>query len=362
MSADSTPPIRFAWIRRAPATPGNRAQKMHIHYRDELRLFPNRLRRCALGVLILAWAFIPVLWDFFPFHAVQRERGFAEHVGVRGSLCDRGHRTQPAHRIHRSGLTRALGFLGRRRLQHCIRRVCLGVWPMWLWILFAPAMGWLVGAAVGPFALRLRGNYLVIVTLGLVFIGEHIFRNWKSVTGGNTGTSAAGVEVKLGFIDFENLSLFGKSFGKDESYFWLIWFLVALVAWLTKNVVRTRPGRALQAVRDRDIAAEIIGINVGITGYKTQAFAWSAAIAALAGALYAPLQLFISPGDFTLLVSIQFHCDDYLGGDGHDLWIDHRCAGDHGAATTDRWHFGRLRCTWSGSQEHRLWSRVCCFA
>ena len=38
-------------------------QKMHIHYRDELRLFPNRLRRCALGVLILAWAFIPVLWD-----------------------------------------------------------------------------------------------------------------------------------------------------------------------------------------------------------------------------------------------------------------------------------------------------------
>ena len=67
MSADSTPPIRFAWIRRAPATPGNRAQKMHIHYRDELRLFPNRLRRCALGALILAWAFIPVLWDFFPF-------------------------------------------------------------------------------------------------------------------------------------------------------------------------------------------------------------------------------------------------------------------------------------------------------
>ena len=69
-------------------------------------------------------------------------------------------------------------------------------------------------------------------------------------------------------------------------------------------------------MRDRDIAAEIIGIDVGITGYKTQAFAWSAAITALAGALYAPLQLFISPGDFTLLVSIQFIAMIILGGMG----------------------------------------------
>ncbi len=315
MSADSTPPIRFAWIRRAPATPGNRAQKMHIHYRDELRLFPNRLRRCALGVLILAWAFIPVLWDFFPFTLFSGNGVSLNTLAYAGVFA-----------IAAIGLNLLTGYTGQVSLGHSVF-LAVGAystayvgsvwgWPMWLWILFAPAMGWLVGAAVGPFALRLRGNYLVIVTLGLVFIGEHIFRNWKSVTGGNTGTSAAGVEVKLGFIDFENLSLFGKSFGKDESYFWLIWFLVALVAWLTKNVVRTRPGRALQAVRDRDIAAEIIGIDVGITGYKTQAFAWSAAITALAGALYAPLQLFISPGDFTLLVSIQFIAMIILGGMG----------------------------------------------
>ena len=91
---------------------------------------------------------------------------------------------------------------------------------------------------------------------------------------------------------------------------------VGLVAWLVKNIVRTRPGRAMQAVRDRDIAAEIIGVDVSITGYKTKAFAWSAAIAALAGALYAPLQLFIGPGDFTLLVSIQFIAMIILGGMG----------------------------------------------
>ena len=288
---------------------------MHVRYRDDLRLFPNRLRRSALAALILIWAFIPVFWDVPPFTLLSGNGISLNTLAYAGVFS-----------IAAIGLNLLTGYTGQVSLGHSVF-LAVGAystayagsvwgWPMWLWIFFAPALGWLLGAAIGPFALRLRGNYLVIVTLGLVFIGEHIFRNWRSVTGGNAGTSAAGVELNLGFVDFENLSLFGKSFGKDESFFWLIWLLVAVVAWLTKNVVRTRPGRALQAVRDRDIAAEIIGIDVGIAGYKTQAFAWSAAIAALAGALYAPLQLFISPGDFTLLVSIQFIAMIILGGMG----------------------------------------------
>ena len=361
MSADSTPPIRFAWIRRAPATPGNRAQKMHIHYRDELRLFPNRLRRCALGALILAWAFIPVLWDFFPFTLFSGNGVSLNTLAYAGVFA-----------IAAIGLNLLTGYTGQVSLGHSVF-LAVGAystayvgsvwgWPMWLWILFAPAMGWLVGAAVGPFALRLRGNYLVIVTLGLVFIGEHIFRNWKSVTGGNTGTSAAGVEVKLGFIDFENLSLFGKSFGKDESYFWLIWFFVALVAWLTKNVVRTRPGQGATGGarprhrrgdhRDRCRHHRLQDPSIRLVG-RYNGFGGCAVCAA---------PTLHQSGRLHVAGLHPVHCDDYLGRDGHHLWIDHRCAGDHRSATTDRWHFGRLRCTWSGSQEHRLWSRVCCFA
>lgn len=292
-----------------------RNQSMHVSYRDDLRLFPNRLRRVALAVLFLAWVFIPLLWDVPPFTLLSKNGISLNTLAYAGVFA-----------IAAIGLNLLTGYTGQVSIGHSVF-LAVGAystayvgsvwgWPMWLWIIAAPALGWLVGAAVGPFALRLRGNYLVIVTLGLVFIGEHIFRNWKSVTGGNTGTSAAGVEMSLGFVDFADLTVFGNSFDKDESYFWLIWFVVALVAWLTKNVVRTRAGRALQAVRDRDIAAEIIGINVGIAGYKTQAFAWSAAITALAGALYAPLQLFISPGDFSLLVSIAFIAMIILGGMG----------------------------------------------
>ena len=293
----------------------SRSPRMNVAYRDDLRLFPNRLRRTALAAMILAWACIPLVWDVPPFSVLSGNGVSLNTLAYAGVFA-----------IAAIGLNLLTGYTGQVSLGHSVflavgaysTAYAGSVWgaPMWLWIVLAPALGWLVGAAVGPFALRLRGNYLVIVTLGMVFIGEHIFRNWRSVTGGNAGTSAAAVEVRLGLLDFADLRLFGHSFSKDESYFWLIWLVVALVAWLTKNVVRTRPGRALQAVRDRDIAAEIIGVDVGVRGYKTQAFAWSSAIAALAGALYAPLQLFIGPGDFTLLVSIQFIAMIILGGMG----------------------------------------------
>ena len=94
--------------------------------------------------------------------------------------------------------------------------------------------------------------------------------------------------------------------------FWMIWLLVAAVAWMVKNLIRSRTGRAFQAVRDRDLAAEIIGVN--LFKYKTLAFAISAALSSLAGALYAPLQGFVGTEDFSLAVSIEFIAIIILGG------------------------------------------------
>lgn len=293
---------------------GRGNERMVVDYADDLRLFPTRVQRVWLLTLVLAWLFLPALWDTWPVTIVSDSVNLntMAYVGV--------------FAIAAIGLNLLTGYTGQVSLGHSIflatgayfTAYAGNTWdmPMWQWIIIAPALGWLLGAAVGPFALRLRGNYLVVVTLALVFIGEHIFRNWTSVTGGNTGTSAADVSLELGPFDIRNLEVFGMHFDEDTAFFWFVWMIVALVAWFAKNIVRTRPGRAMQAVRDRDIAAEIIGIDVGIAGYKTQAFAWSAAIGALAGALFAPLQLFIGPGDFGLLVSIQFIAMIILGGMG----------------------------------------------
>src|SRR3546814_13218572 len=86
--------------------------------------------------------------------------------------------------------------------------------------------------------------------------------------------------------------------------FWLFWAIVAIVAVLAKNLVRSRAGRAMQAVRDRDLSAEVIGVN--LARYKTGAFAWSSAFAALSGALYGLVTERLAPSIFNLFLSITF--------------------------------------------------------
>jgi len=174
------------------------------------------------------------------------------------------------------------------------------------------AVGGIIGAAVGPFALRLRGNYLAIVTLALIYLGDHIFRNVDSLTGGNNGIGVT-TPTSLG-VDFSNLSVGGQDFSRNQGYFWLIWAIVALVALLAKNLVRTRPGRALQAVRDRDVAAEVIGVRLGV--YKVGAFAVSSAIAAVGGALLGSYQQYVSPDQWSLFLSIQYIAIIIVGGVG----------------------------------------------
>jgi branched-chain amino acid transport system permease protein len=87
---------------------------------------------------------------------------------------------------------------------------------------------------------------------------------------------------------------------------------VAVVALLAKNIVRSRPGRAIQAVRDRDVAAEVVGVRLG--HYKVAAFAISSAIAAMAGALFGAYQQFVSPEEFNLFLSIQYIAIIIVGG------------------------------------------------
>jgi branched-chain amino acid transport system permease protein len=96
--------------------------------------------------------------------------------------------------------------------------------------------------------------------------------------------------------------------------FWLVWAVVAIVALLAKNLVRSRAGRAMQAVRDRDLSAEVIGVN--LARYKVGAFAWSSAFAALSGALYGIVTNRLETNIFTLFLSITFVAMLIIGGVG----------------------------------------------
>jgi branched-chain amino acid transport system permease protein len=185
--------------------------------------------------------------------------------------------------------------------------------PLLVWLPAAFVVGSLLGAAIGPAALRLRGDYLAIVTIGVVFLGEYVFSNWHSLTGGSSGT-ASDAPVTVGPLNFADLRLAGESYSRQQGYYWLIWAIVAVIALLVKNISRTRPGRALQAVRDRDLAAEVIGVP--LARYKVSAFALSSGLAAVAGALFASLQQYVDPGQWNLALSISYLAMIIVGGVG----------------------------------------------
>jgi branched-chain amino acid transport system permease protein len=272
-------------------------------YRQDLRLFGTPLAKAGLAAMILGFLLLPtVVQDDFWLSVLI-------YVGITA--------------IGAIGLNLLTGYCGQISLgnaffigagAYCTASMAgdFGL-PLPLWLLAAAVVGGLLGGVIGPFALRLRGHYLAIVTLGLVFVGEHLWRNLKDVTGGNSGTSVV-ADVSLGPVDFAALNLAGEQYSRNQGFFWLVWALVALIALLAKNLTRTRAGRALQAVRDRDQAAEVIGVRVG--RYKIGAFVLSSAIASVAGALYGTYQQYVSPDEWNLLLSIQYIAIIIVGGLG----------------------------------------------
>ncbi|NIJ12503.1 branched-chain amino acid transport system permease protein [Saccharomonospora amisosensis] len=185
--------------------------------------------------------------------------------------------------------------------------------PMVVWLPAAALAGGICGALVAPFALRLKGPYLAIVSLGLVFLGVFLGRNLPSVTGGNEGTVVS-ARATLGPIDFEQLQLGSIYFLREQSLFILIWGCLALVLLFTANVMRTRGGRAMQAVRDHDIAAEVLGVRMMRT--QANAFILSTAIAGLAGGLLAVNLQYIRPDNFDVNLSVQYLAIIVIGGLG----------------------------------------------
>ncbi|MDD5480678.1 ABC transporter ATP-binding protein [Rhodoferax sp.] len=190
--------------------------------------------------------------------------------------------------------------------------------PIWIIIPAAAGLAGLFGILLGAPTLRLRGDYLAIVTLGFGEIIRVFMNNLDhpvNITNGPKG---------MGEIDA--LSFFGMSFGKSNElfgfelpsvtlYYYMFLVLVVLSVIISHRLQMSRVGRAWMAIREDEIAAKAMGINT--RNLKLLAFGMGATFGGVSGAMFASFQGFISPESFSLMESIMIVAMVVLGGIGH---------------------------------------------
>jgi branched-chain amino acid transport system permease protein len=173
------------------------------------------------------------------------------------------------------------------------------------------------GLLFSPIAARLRGIYLGVASLGLVFLGQHVLVNAEPITGGFNGRDVPPLTV-FGFsfddIPGETLHVLGVPFTRMEKL-WYVGLAAVVLAWLFyRNVKSSRAGRALHAVRDGEVAASVMGVHV--TQFKGAAFLASSMLAGLGGVLLALAFRHIVPETFGVLLAIEYLAMIVIGGVG----------------------------------------------
>ncbi|MDO9435066.1 branched-chain amino acid ABC transporter permease [Hydrogenophaga sp.] len=159
-----------------------------------------------------------------------------------------------------------------------------------------------VGMVVGLPALRVKGIYLGMATLAFGFIVEEVIARWEHVTGGNKG------------LMVNPPSLFGWTLDSTNAFYLLCLVVTVLSTLGVVNLMRSSTGRAFVAIRDSEISAQSMGIQ--LARYKTLSFALSAALAGIGGALYAHKIQFLSPEQFGIIQSIDLLLMVVIGGLG----------------------------------------------
>lgn len=162
----------------------------------------------------------------------------------------------------------------------------------------------LAGLLLAIPSLRLRGDYLAIATLGFGEMTRIVLNNWDSLTNGPNGISGISPPT-----------LFSFSFGDITSFYYLVLFMVFLTILIIKRIQNSRIGRAWFAIREDEIAASAIGIDV--FRYKLYAFVFGTFWAGIAGTLFAGKMQFVSPESFTFMESILILSMIILGGIGN---------------------------------------------
>lgn len=259
-------------------------------YRADTTIFPSRNSRFAVlaGLVVLCAA---------PMVLGRYELGLLIAIGYSA--------------IAALGLNILVGFTGQISIGHAaffgfgaFASALLaehGV-PVPLAIWGAGLMTAVVGLVFGAPAARLKGLYLAIATLAAQFILEDFFARARWFSGGVAGRVT------------EPYALFGLSFDREETYFYIVLAHLVVLFVAAANLMRSRDGRALIAVRDHYLSAEMMGINLAY--YRTLSFGIASFYAGIGGALYAHYLLFVSVEAFNILYSIQFLAMIIIGGLG----------------------------------------------
>jgi len=178
----------------------------------------------------------------------------------------------------------------------------------WEILPFGIGFAMLAGLLLGLPALRLRGDYLAIVTLGFGEIVRIIALNLRQTGGPN------------GVVGIPNPPpIFGQKFELNDhaGYFWIIFVMIMLVIWMVRRFTVRRPGRAWEAIRQDEDVAALMGVNLLV--YKLWSFSIGAAIGGAAGVIYASKVMFIAPDMFTFNVSVLILACVVFGGMGN-MW------------------------------------------
>ncbi|MBQ0944741.1 ABC transporter ATP-binding protein [Ideonella sp. 4Y16] len=190
--------------------------------------------------------------------------------------------------------------------------------PIWLVIPLAALLAGMAGVILGAPTLKLRGDYLAIVTLGFGEIIRVFMNNLEypiNITNGPRGLSQID-PIQIGPVDFgKPLELFGHTLPSVTLYYWLFLALVVGSVLVCLRLADSRIGRAWMAIREDEIAAKAMGLNT--RNLKLLAFGMGATFGGVSGAMFASFQGFVSPESFTLMESVMIVAMIVLGGLGH---------------------------------------------
>ena len=190
--------------------------------------------------------------------------------------------------------------------------------PIWVALPLAAGLAGVLGILLGAPTLRLRGDYLAIVTLGFGEIIRVFLNNLDNpinITNGPTGVSQIDSLHFFGFDLGKKLVVGGFEFASVSLYYYLFLALVLLSVLISHRLQLSRIGRAWMAIREDEIAAKAMGINT--RNLKLTAFGMGATFGGVSGALFASFQGFISPESFSLMESVMIVAMVVLGGVGH---------------------------------------------
>lgn len=259
-------------------------------YDQDIDLFQHHGQRCWYGLLLLALVLAP--WWLESYGLAQLSLMLI--YGIVGL-----------------GLMVLAGFTGQFSMGH---GGLLGIgayaqalmnahgWPFFVSIPAAGLLTALVGVLFALPALRVKGIYLAIATLSIGFIIEEVLARWDAVTGGNAG--------KL----VERPQAWGWTLESETSFYFLCLAVTLICLGGVVNLLRSPTGRAFVAVRDSEVSAQCMGIHLART--KALAFAISALLTGIGGALYAHFITFLTPDSFGILHSIDLLLLVTIGGLG----------------------------------------------